>query len=194
MLDALASAVLTFLLAPLLIVISLAVLTMDGPPIFFRQQRLGCKGKVFTIFKFRTMVNGADQLLEKEYKNATGKRVTRLGRILRTTSLDELPQIVNILRGEMSFIGPRPALPAHLPRYTSIQRRRLEVLPGITGLAQVRGRNNIRWTRRIRYDIFYIDHMGFALDAMILFETVIKVISAEGMVLDRNPEKVDDLG
>ena len=170
------------ILSPLLLFISLAVLILHGSPIIFKQTRPGLHGKPFTIYKFRTMNNLYDadgSLLPDE------DRLTRFGNWLRSTSLDELPELANVLIGDMSIVGPRPLLLEYMDRYTPEQARRHEVKPGITGWAQVNGRNNLSWEEKFRLDVWYVDNWSLALDFRILLMTVGKVlrredISAEG--------------
>ena len=138
------------------------------------------------------MVVNADALLTSD-KTKTHNRITKIGRLLRSTSLDELPQLFNILRGEMSLIGPRPVLPNHLLRYTPEQKQRFRMHPGVTGMSQINGRNQLKWSKRIAYDNWYIDNYSLWLDVKILARTVKVVLFREGIVLDRNPEQVDDL-
>ena len=166
--------------APLWLVVlglsALGVRLTMGAPVFFRQQRAGRNGAPFTILKLRTM---------REGKGSDGDRLTSFGRFLRKTSLDEVPQLLNVLRGEMSLIGPRPLLLEYLPRYSAEQARRHEVRPGITGWAQVNGRNTLTWERKFEYDVWYVDHRSLGLDLKILLKTVVNVllrrgISAEG--------------
>lgn len=180
--------------SPLLLLIAVAIKLDDGGPPFFRQQRLGLGGRRFRVWKFRTMRPDADRFLNDAGRVVGGNRITRVGRVLRLFSLDELPQLINVARGEMSLVGPRPALPEHLSRYTDEQRRRLLVRPGITGLAQIAGRNKVPWSLRIQHDLDYIDRWSLWLDVKILLATVGVVARREGLVLDRNPEEVDDLG
>lgn len=158
--------------------VALAIWLTMGRPVLFRQKRAGLYGRVFELWKFRTMTNGRDEsgrLLPDE------KRLTRLGRFLRSTSLDELPQVWNVLRGEMSLVGPRPLLPEYLERYTPEQARRHEVRPGITGWAQVNGRNETTWEERFRRDVWYVDNWSLWLDLKILWLTVIKVLRRDGI-------------
>ncbi len=152
-----------------------------GRPILFHQVRTGYRGRPFTIFKFRTM-REARQIGGEPLPDA--ERLTRLGRFLRRTSLDELPQLWNVLRGDLSLVGPRPQLTQYLPLYTPEQARRHDVRPGITGWAQVNGRNAIGWDEKFRHDIWYMDHWSLGLDATILVLTVIKVILCEGITED----------
>ncbi len=192
-LDRVFGALLSLAFAMLFLPISLAIKIEDGGPVFFRQKRPGLHGRPFYIWKFRTMVPNADALLEGQRVNPDINRVTKAGKVLRYMSLDELPQIINIVSGEMSFIGPRPALWEHMSRYTEEQKKRFLMKPGITGLAQVNGRNLLKWSKRIEYDLQYIEHYSLWLDLKILFRTVKVVLLREGIVLDRNPEQVDDL-
>lgn len=167
----------------LYLLIAVLVRILLGKPILFQQQRPGKDGKIFTLYKFRTMTEAKDaqgNLLSDE------KRLTRFGRFLRSSSLDELPEILMILRGDMSLIGPRPLLVKYLPLYNAHQRRRHEVKPGLTGYAQVNGRNSVSWEEKFDMDVWYVDHVSLSLDLKILYLTVIKVlkrdgISAEGM-------------
>jgi len=172
------SALSLVLLSPLLGAIALAVRFRMGSPVFFRQVRPGLHGQPFTLLKFRTMLDvrdAAGNLLPD------GERLTRLGRILRSTSLDELPELFNVLRGEMSLVGPRPLLTSYLERYTPEQARRHEMMPGLTGWAQVNGRNALTWEARFELDVWYVDHWSLGLDLRILALTLWKVIKREGI-------------
>lgn len=178
LLDAAGALMLLVLLSPLLLAAMLAVYVSLGRPVFFTQVRPGFREKPFTIFKLRTMDNGRDAngaLLPDE------ERLHGAGRLIRSLSLDELPQLWNIVRGEMSFVGPRPLLLDYLPLYDALQRRRHEVTPGITGWAQVNGRNAISWQQKFAYDVWYVDHRSFALDVKILALTVLRVFRREGI-------------
>lgn len=149
-----------------------------GRPIFFRQQRIGYGGRSFELLKFRSMTLERDsggQLLSDE------RRLTRFGRMLRRTSVDELPQLVNVLRGEMSLVGPRPLLPEYLPRYSPTQSRRHEVRPGLTGWAQINGRNAVSWERKFELDVWYVDNRSLRLDFLILLRTVGKVFAGSSV-------------
>jgi sugar transferase EpsL len=165
-------------LAPLLIWIYLVIYLFMGSPVFFRQLRPGLGGRPFLILKFRTMKmltdHNGDPLSDE-------LRLSRLGKMLRATSLDELPELVNVLRGDMSLVGPRPLLMEYLPRYSTEQARRHEVLPGITGWAQVNGRNGLPWSEKFRLDVWYVDHLSWGLDLKILALTVFKIIRREGI-------------
>ncbi|GAA4018262.1 sugar transferase [Deinococcus rubellus] len=149
-----------------------------GSPIFFSQQRPGLRGKPFTMYKFRTMRDATDT---QGQPLPDSERLTPLGRFLRSSSLDELPELFNVLRGDMSLVGPRPLLMEYLPRYTPQQARRHEVRPGITGWAQVNGRNAISWEEKFNLDVWYVDNRSFALDLKILWLTVLKVFKREGI-------------
>ena len=150
-----------------------AIRLTSGGPVFFRQERVGWRGRHFRVWKFRTMVDAPDNPIFPD-----DDRITVVGRLLRRTSLDELPQLINVARGEMSIVGPRPTLAYQVARYDDRQRRRLNVRPGITGLAQVRGRNRITWADRIDHDLEYLDHQSPALDLRILGWTVRALVSA----------------
>ena len=165
-------------LAPLLLLIALAVRGSLGSPVLFRQVRTGRHGRPFELLKFRSMTQARDAagaLLPD------GQRLTRLGSWLRSTSLDELPQLINVLRGDMSLVGPRPLLPEYLPHYSPEQARRHDVRPGITSWANVRGRNALSWERRLALDVWYVDHWSLALDLKILLMTVVTVLKREGI-------------
>jgi lipopolysaccharide/colanic/teichoic acid biosynthesis glycosyltransferase/glycosyltransferase involved in cell wall biosynthesis len=193
-LDRILAPILLIALAPLFLIIAIVIKLEDYGPIFYRQERIGWRGKPFTIWKFRTMVVDADRLLNPDGTVSTTKRITRIGKLLRFLSLDELPQLINIIDGKMSFIGPRPVLIGHVLRYTDEQKIRLCMKPGVTGLAQINGRNTLTWSKRIEYDIQYVRTYSLWIDIQILLYTVKTVIAREGIVLDRNPEQVDDLG
>jgi len=165
-------------LSPIILVTAILVRVFLGTPIIFKQQRPGFKGRPFIIYKFRSMV---DRLTSDGDLVKDGERLTRFGRLLRILSLDELPELFNILRGEMSFVGPRPLLMEYLPLYSTEQARRHEVIPGLTGWAQVNGRNAIDWPTRFKMDVWYVDHWSFWLDVRIIFLTIWKVISREGV-------------
>ena len=169
--------------APLLIIISV-ILTFvnNGSPLFF-QNRPGLNNKIFKVIKFKTMNDKTDEnglLLSDE------KRLTRIGKIIRKTSLDELPQLINVISGNMSFVGPRPLLVEYLPLYNKTQKKRHNVLPGITGWAQINGRNAISWNEKFILDVWYVNNLSFMLDAKILFLTIIKVFKREGISAKNN--------
>ena len=166
---------LIFFLSPLFIIISIAIYINMGNPIFFRQERIGFKNEKFQILKFRTM-NDYSQV----YKN-DDKRITKLGNFLRKYSLDELPELINILKGEMSFVGPRPLLVSYLKLYSKTQIRRHLTKPGLTGLAQVKGRNLLSWDKRFKFDIYYVKYISFPLDLLILFKTFFHILRPQGI-------------
>ncbi len=159
--------------SPIYIIVSLLIFFKMGSPILFRQKRPGYKEKIFGIYKFRTMTNEKDEFgnLLPDYKRLIG-----IGKFIRSTSLDELPQLFNVLKGEMSFVGPRPLLEEYLPLYNEKQKRRHDVKPGITGWAQVNGRNAISWDQKFEYDVWYVDNQSFWLDIKILWLTFLKVV------------------
>ena len=196
--DILTSAAILLLSSPLLLITALIVKVRLGSPVFFRQQRPGFHGKPFDLIKFRTMTDARDS--EGNLLSAK-ERVTPTGRILRQLSLDELPQLFNVIRGDMSLVGPRPLLMEYLPLYSPEQARRHEVKPGITGWAQVNGRNAISWEEKFKLDVWYVDHNSFWLDIKILALTFLKVIRRAqidkpgkdkivGMERFRGPDKV----
>lgn len=179
-LDFSSATILTVLLSPILVLTAIAVKLDSKGPALFRQERLGYKGKVFKILKFRSMVVGAEKTGTGVYSYKGDSRITKVGKFIRATSLDELPQLFNILKGEMSFIGPRPALTYHpwpLEEYTSEQRRMFDALPGITGWAQINGRKEVPWPERIKLNIEYVEKMSFGMDAKIFFATFFKVLT-----------------
>ena len=160
------------------IILAILVRVKLGSPILFRQERPGKNGKIFKLYKFRTMTDERDasgELLRDE------ARLTKFGRVLRATSLDELPEVFNILKGDMSIVGPRPLLVQYLPLYNDFQKRRHEVRSGLTGYAQVHGRNAITWEEKFKLDVYYVDHVSFFLDVVIILQTVKKVLIREGI-------------
>ncbi len=170
--------ILIILFLPVYLIISLWIFVTMGRPVLFKQKRPGKDGKIFEIIKFRTM---ADQRDERGELLPDAERLTQAGRIIRSLSLDELPQLVNVLKGDMSFVGPRPLLAEYLPLYDERQKKRHDVKPGITGWAQVNGRNTISWEERFEYDIWYVEHQSFRLDMKILWLTCIKVFQRSGI-------------
>ena len=177
-LDLFAAALGIVALIPGMALVAVAIAADMGRPVLFRQHRPGLHGRPFTLLKFRTMRNAADG---EGRPLADGERLTRLGRFLRSTSLDELPTLWNVLRGDMSLVGPRPLLMEYLPLYNEEQRRRHEVRPGITGLAQARGRNALSWQEKFALDIEYVENQSLALDLKILALTLKKVVAREGI-------------
>lgn len=176
--DIIVSLLLLILLIIPMLVIAIMILINMGPPIIFKQKRPGLHGKVFSIYKFRTMENSKDKngdLL------SNSQRITKLGKLMRKLSLDELTQLFNVLKGDISLVGPRPLLIDYLDLYTPEQARRHDVKPGITGWAQVNGRNAISWEERFKLDVWYVDNQSFLLDLKILFMTSFKVFKSEGI-------------
>jgi len=176
--DLLLSSLALILLSPVMLLVSILIAIRLGFPILFRQSRPGYLGKVFTIYKFRTMKNATDSegnVLPDE------QRLNKFGKFLRASSLDELPELFNVIKGEMSIVGPRPLLLQYLPLYNAEQARRHDVLPGITGWAQVNGRNAITWQEKFTLDVWYVDHWRFWLDLKILALSLVKVLKREGI-------------
>jgi lipopolysaccharide/colanic/teichoic acid biosynthesis glycosyltransferase len=178
LLDRFFALILLVLLSPIIIITALIVTIGVGRPIWFTQQRPGLHGKIFTIYKFRTM---SDERDERGELKSDEVRLSGIGKKIRSLSLDELPQLWNVLKGEMSFVGPRPLLPEYLLLYTPRQARRHDVKPGITGWAQVNGRNAIRWEEKFEYDSEYVDKISFTMDMKIVFLTIKKVLLKEGI-------------
>jgi len=173
--------ILIILFSPLYIIVSVLILVKMGRPILFRQRRPGLHEKIFGIYKFRTMTNEKD---ENGELLPDAQRLIGIGKFIRSTSLDELPQLFNVLKGEMSFIGPRPLLIEYLPLYNERQKKRHDVKPGITGWAQVNGRNAISWEQKFDYDIWYVEHQSFWLDMKILWMTFLKVVNRSDISSD----------
>lgn len=169
------------LASPLLLVAAVAIRLESHGPVLYRQRRIGRGGEPFELLKLRTMVAGAESIGAGLKVDAGDPRITRVGAILRRTSLDELPNLINVLRGEMSMIGPRPTIPEQVARYTERQRKRLAIRPGITGWAQVNGRAALPWSERIELDIYYIEHRSLALDLKILWRTFFLVLRGSGL-------------
>lgn len=164
--------------APVMLGVAAAVRKNLGRPVLFRQARAGKDGAIFTLWKFRSMRDATDA---RGQPRPDAERLTGFGRWLRASSLDELPQLINVLRGDMSLVGPRPLLPQYLPRYTPAQARRHEVAPGITGWAQIQGRNALTWEEKFALDVWYVDHWSLWLDLKILWATVAKVAARSGV-------------
>lgn len=190
-LDIFLSILIFLLILPFLLILSCAILFSMGSPIFFRQERIGKNNKPFIMYKFRTMrepKGGENRLL------SDADRVTKLGAFLRKTSLDELPEIVNVIKGEMSLVGPRPLLDLHLELFDENQKRRHDVKPGMTGLAQVMGRQSLSFTQRTNLDVKYVDNLSLWLDVKIIVKTILVVLGADGIKTGQNFEEVDDVG
>jgi lipopolysaccharide/colanic/teichoic acid biosynthesis glycosyltransferase len=180
-LDVVVAAVALAMASPVLLAAIIAIrLESRGHPIY-RQRRVGLEGREFDVLKLRTMVDGAESIGAGLAVDVGDARITRVGRLLRRTSLDELPNLVNILRGEMAIIGPRPTLPAQVAQYTPRERGRLAVRPGITGWAQVNGRASLPWTERIELDLWYIEHRTWRLDVLILWRSLRMVLGGDGL-------------
>lgn len=192
--DVVLSFIALIILSPLFLIIAVAIKLDSKGPVFFLQERVGLNAKTFKIYKFRSMCVNAESQGTGQYSFAGDPRVTRVGKFIRATSIDELPQLINILKGEMSFVGPRPPLTYHpweLSEYTEAQLRMFEVRPGITGWAQVNGRKEVEWHERIKKNVYYVDHCSIFMDIKILFLTVFKVLKNEdnlnhGVTVDPN--------
>lgn len=177
--DLLTAVLLAMVLSPLMLLSAILIAANRDGPVLFKQKRPGKNGKIFTVYKFRTM---STKLCDENGRELSDfERMTKIGRILRKTSVDELPQLFNIIKGDMSFIGPRPLLIEYLDLYSSEQMRRHDVLPGISGWAQVNGRNTLTWDEKFSYDIYYVDHYGFLMDMKIFFKTIQNVIRQDGI-------------
>ncbi len=179
--DRILALILIIILSPIMIVVAILIYLWDGRPVIFTQKRPGFREKIFKIYKFRTMTNERDKdgnLLPD------AERLKGIGKIIRSLSLDELPQLFNVLKGDMSFIGPRPLLIEYLPLYNERQKKRHNVKPGITGWAQVNGRNAISWEQKFEYDVWYVENLSFLLDMKILWMTVLKVLKRSGISQD----------
>jgi lipopolysaccharide/colanic/teichoic acid biosynthesis glycosyltransferase len=183
-LDILIAAIALVLLSPVLLIAAIAIRLGSRGPVIYRQPRVGRGGEGFEMLKLRTMVQGSDPVGVGTIVTRDDPRVTATGRFLRRTSLDELPNLVNVLRGQMAIVGPRPTIPAQVVDYSERQLRRHEVLPGITGWAQVQGRAGIPWEERIELDLWYVEHRTTALDLRILFRTAWLVVSGHGLAPD----------
>lgn len=177
--DFLVAVILLTVLSPLMLLAAVLIAVNRDGPILFKQKRPGKDGKFFTVYKFRTM---STALVDKKGKELSDfERMTKIGKILRKTSIDELPQLFNIIKGDMSFIGPRPLLTEYLDLYSPEQMRRHDVLPGISGWAQVNGRNTLTWEQKFAYDIYYVDHYSFSMDMKIFFKTIENVLRQDGI-------------
>ena len=177
-LDLILGLIIFILGAPVIIICSILVISLNGRPIIYKQDRAGLKGKIFVLLKFRTMIN----IHSGTQKNLPDRmRLTKLGKFLRNTSLDELPSIYNVIKGELSLIGPRPLLPKYTNRYSKYQKRRLDVKPGLTGWAQINGRNAISWDEKFKLDIWYVKNQSLILDLKIIVLTIIKVLKNENI-------------
>ncbi len=181
LIDIVVSALALLIASPVLAAAMLAVRLESRGPVIYRQRRAGLHGRPFDVLKLRTMVNGAEHIGAGLAVNENDSRITRVGVLLRRFSLDELPNLLNVLNGEMSLIGPRPTLPVQVEQYTKRQRERLQIKPGITGWAQVNGRASLPWSERIELDLYYIEHRSLPLDLKILARTVAMVLGGSGL-------------
>ena len=183
-LDLLVASLVLVVASPLLVAAALLIKLESRGPVFYRQRRVGRGGRPFELWKLRTMVPGAEAMGAGVYVVEGDPRITRVGRLLRRFSLDELPNLVNVLKGEMAVVGPRPTVQEQVDRYTERQRRRLEVKPGITGWAQVNGRTSLPWPERIELDVWYVEHRSLLLDLRILAKTVRLLATGQGLYSD----------
>ena len=186
-LDVAAASLILAAISPLFFLIMICLSFRHGHRVFYTQQRPGKDGRIFRIIKFKTMDDTTDaegNLLPEE------ERITKFGRLLRASSLNELPQFINVIKRDMSIIGPRPLLPQYLPLYTQEQRHRHDVLPGITGWAQINGRNKISWSEKFKLDLWYVDHVSFTLDIKIFRKTLLKSLTKEG-IIEENPTEIE---
>jgi lipopolysaccharide/colanic/teichoic acid biosynthesis glycosyltransferase len=181
LLDVLLAALLLVVASPFLLAAVVAIRMESGSPAIYRQRRVGRHGQPFDLWKLRTMVSGAEALGAGIYVLEGDARITRVGRLLRRLSLDELPNLVNVLKGDMALVGPRPTIQEQVDRYTDRQRRRLEVRPGITGWAQINGRSSLPWPERIELDVWYVDHRSLRLDLRILARTARMLVTGHGL-------------
>jgi lipopolysaccharide/colanic/teichoic acid biosynthesis glycosyltransferase len=179
--DAITAAIALAITSPLLAACALAIRLETPGPVIYRQRRVGRNGEPFEMLKLRTMVSGAEHIGAGLAVNEGDPRITRTGALLRRFSLDELPNLINVLKGEMSIVGPRPTVQVQVDQYTDRQKRRLEVKPGITGWAQVNGRTSLPWNERIELDVWYVDHRSLKLDAQILARTIRMLVTGEGL-------------
>jgi len=184
-LDKVFSIIILIILFPLFLIIGILIKLDSKGPVFFIQERAGKDGKIFRAYKLRTMVQGADKITKGVIFGEDNPYITKVGKIIRRTGFDELAQLINVLRGDMSLVGPRPTLPYQIKKYNNIQKKRLSVKPGITGWALINGRNSLTWDKRIELDLWYIKHWSIWLDIKILIFTVYVVIKGEGLY----PEK-----
>lgn len=181
-LDFIFSLLFLIILLPIFVIIAIVIKLDSKGSAFFIQERVGKDGKLFKVYKFRTMYQNNKQMkIDEYYTEENDPRITRIGRFLRKTSLDELPQLINIIKGEMSFIGPRPTLKYQVDQYNEFQMQRLKMRPGVTGWAQVNGRNSIPWSERIKYDVYYVNNYSLFFDLKILLKTVKVVLSHDGI-------------
>ena len=187
-LDFVLSLIALIVLSPIFLIIAILVRIKLGKPVIFRQQRPGKDEKIFTLYKFRTMTDKRD---ENGNLLPDSERLTKFGKVLRSTSLDELPELINIIKGDMSIVGPRPLAVKYLPYYTEEERKRHSVRPGLTGLAQINGRNCLDWKKRFEYDVEYVNSISISKDLKIIFKTIIKVFNREDIVVRGKGKTID---
>lgn len=187
-LDFVLSLIALIILSPVFLIIAILVRMKLGKPVIFRQQRPGKNEKIFTLYKFRTMTDKKD---ENGNLLPDSERLTKFGKVLRSTSLDELPELINIIKGDMSIVGPRPLAVKYLPYYTEEERKRHSVRPGLTGLAQINGRNCLDWKKRFEYDVEYVNSISISKDLKIIFKTIIKVFNREDIVVRGKGKTID---
>jgi lipopolysaccharide/colanic/teichoic acid biosynthesis glycosyltransferase len=179
--DKIVSFVALIVLLPIFLVVALLIKIDSKGLVFFLQERVGKDGRIFKTFKFRTMIFGSDKITKATIFDQNCSYITKIGRLLRRLGIDELPQLINVLKGEMSLVGPRPTLPYQVKKYNDFQRKRLLMKPGITSWALIHGRNKLTWSERIKYDVWYVENWSFWLDVKILFKTVWVVAKGEGL-------------
>jgi len=178
------------ILLPIFLVVAVLIKIDSKGPVFFMQERAGKNGEIFKTFKFRTMIADADEKTKGVYIDKENPYVTKMGKFLRRSGIDELPQVINVLKGDMSFVGPRPTLEYQIKKYNDFQKKRLLMKPGITGWALINGRNLLTWPERIRLDVWYVEHWSFWLDIKILFKTVWVVARGEGLYAGRETDEI----
>lgn len=188
--DKIVSFVALLVLLPIFLIAAILIKINSKGPVFFLQGRVGKDGKIFKVFKFRTMIVEAPEKTKGKYIEKSNPYITRVGKFLRRSGIDELPQLINILKEEMSLAGPRPTLPYQVAKYNDYQRKRLLMKPGITSWALIHGRNKLTWPERIEYDVWYVEHWNFWLDIKILLKTVWVVVKGEGLYADRETDEI----
>ena len=188
--DKIISFVALLVLLPIFLIAAILIKIDSKGPLFFLQERVGKDGKIFKVFKFRTMIVEAPEKTKGKYIEKSNPYVTRVGKLLRRSGIDELPQLINVLKGEMSLVGPRPTLPYQVAKYNDYQRKRLLMKPGITSWALIHGRNKLTWPEKIKLDVWYAEHWNFWLDIKILFKTVWVVASGEGLYADVETDEI----
>ena len=191
LLDRVVALLALLILSPVLAVVAFLI-ARDGGPVFFLQERVGQNERIFRVFKFRSMIVDADRYLD-ERGMPTRERITPIGRFIRRSSIDELPQFLNVVRGDMALIGPRPILPRFLPYMRPEERRRAQIKPGLAGWSQVNGRNNVKWSERFRLDVYYMEHASPLLDLRIALKAIRIILRSEDIAHDRNALEVDDI-